>query len=272
MPSSSRSRLALGAITFRDRPFDQVLAAASAAGFDGIGVTVGQCLSALERGVDLERIPRLVEEAGLRIAELELVRLGETGALRHANNLVQELVTVLRPDRLHVAAWRGDRAQVTDEFAAVCHAVPSVPVAFEFMAYNAVPGFTLAVDIAADTGAPNAAVVLDILHFFRTGTTFDKLTAEALGRVAVVQLSDVVERPRGDALDEARHRRTFPGEGALDSVGFLSAVATACDGELPPISVEPINDAYELLPVAVIADRSMVATSRLLGAAGLQSR
>jgi len=147
--------------------------------------------------------------------------------------------------------------------------VPSIPVAFEFMAYNAVPGLGMALDIAAETGAPNAAVVLDILHFFRTDTSFDELTPEALGRVAVVQLSDVVSRPQGDALDEARHRRTFPGEGTLDSVGFLRAVAGAAEGALPPISVEPINDAFELLPLGTVADRAMVATSRLLTAAGL---
>lgn len=260
------SRLALGAITFRDRPFDQVLAAAAGAGFDGIGVTVGQCLSALERGIALDQLPERIAAAGLRVAELELVRLGEDGPGRSANALVQDLAGLLAPDRVHVAAWHGSRGRITDEFTAVCAALPGISVAFEFMAYNAVPGLRPALELAAATGAANATVVLDVLHFFRTGTELDELTAEALDRVAVVQLSDVVTRPRGNALDEARHRRTHPGEGDLDLLGFLRAVLAA--GPLPPISVEPINDAYELLPLPVVADRAMVATARLLAAAG----
>jgi sugar phosphate isomerase/epimerase len=264
-PSGSPSTLALGAITFRDRPFEQILSAAAGAGFDGIGLTVGQCVSALERGIALDQIPERLTAAGLRVAELELIRLVETGPVPHVNGLVLELAGMLGPDRVHVAAWHGDRSQICKELADVCSALPDTPVAFEFMAYNAVPGFTQAVELAEQTGAPNAAVVLDILHFFRTGSRFDELTEASLQRVAVVQLSDVVDRPRGDALDEARHRRTCPGEGTLDSVSFLRRVLEVAP--MPPISVEPINDAYEALPLGLVADRAMVATARLLARA-----
>ncbi|CAA9573619.1 MAG: hypothetical protein AVDCRST_MAG33-2804 [uncultured Thermomicrobiales bacterium] len=259
-----RSSLALGAITFRDRPFQATLDAAAGAGFDGVGVTVGQCLSALERGIPLDQLPVLVERAGLHVAELELVRLCEQGAVRHANDLVLDLAGTLDPDRVHVAAWTGEPQQIADAFAHVCAELPETPVAFEFMAYNAVPGFAAALDLSAATGMANASVVLDILHFFRTHASFEDVTPEAMHRVAVVQLSDVVTRPRGDELDEARHRRTYPGEGSLDSVEFVRRVRRT--GVVPPISVEPINDAYEQLPLAVVADRAMVATARLLQA------
>lgn len=264
--AAGRSRLALGAITFRDRPFEDILDAAGFAGFDGIGLTVGQCLSALERGIALDRLPDLVEAAGLRVAELELIRLGESGAVARANEMVIELAGLLRPDRVHVASW-GDPGAVTAQFALVCEAMPDVPVAFEFMAYNAVPGFGHALEVARAVGAPNARVVLDVLHFFRTGAELAELTSDALESVAVVQLSDVVDRLRGSALDEARHRRTYPGEGTLDSVGFLATIAAA--GALPPLSVEPINDAFETLPLRLVAERAMLATSRLLDRAGV---
>ena len=260
--TAERSRLALGAITFRDRPIEDIVAAAAGAGFDGIGLTVGQCVSALERGVDLEQLARLLDEAGLILAELELVRLCERGAVAHLNAAIVELAGLLRPNRVHVAAWRGERSQIVEEFAALCHALPDIPVAFEFMAYNAVPGFESAIELAEATGAPNASVLLDVLHFFRTGGDPSALTAAAMRRVAAVHLSDVVSRPRDSALDEARHRRTFPGRGSLDIPGFLAAIAAA--GPFPPITVEPINDAYERLPLAFVADEAMVATSRLL--------
>lgn len=78
----------------------------------------------------------------------------------------------------------------------------------------------------------------------------------------------MVKRPRGDELDEARHRRTYPGEGSLDSAAFVRRVVET--GILPPTSVKPINDAYELLPLAVVADRATVATARRLQVAGAE--
>lgn len=267
LPDTS-SRLALGAITFRDRPFETILAAAARAGWDGIGLTVGQCLSALERGIPLASIPSMVADAGLRIAELELIRLCEPGPTVHANALVEDLVALLQPDRVHVAAWHGSDHQLTDEFAAVCQRMPHTTVAFEFMAYNRVPRLEAALNLAESTGQPNASIVLDVLHFFRTHSRLSELTVETMQRVGVVQLSDVVERPLGGELDEARHRRTYPGRGTLPSVEFLRAIAAS--GPLPPLSVEPINDTYEALPLTFIAEEALIASVRLLAEAGVQ--
>ncbi|TXN28349.1 sugar phosphate isomerase/epimerase family protein [Lacisediminihabitans profunda] len=254
--------LTLGAITFRDRSFPNVVSAARAAGFDRIGVTVGQCVAALERGISLDELRLRLSDAGLSIGELELIRLGDDSHVRHINSLVEDLALALEPDRVHVAAWNVEHSMVRDTFASVCERLPHLPIAFEFMPYNAIPSFAASLDLVHSVGAPNASIVLDILHFFRAGTSFDALTAEALSRVAVVQLSDVVDRG-SNHKEEARYQRTYPGRGTLDSLGFLRALHAAAASPLP-FSLEPISNALETLPLAIVADEAMVSTKRLL--------
>jgi hypothetical protein len=131
------SRFALGAMTFRGRRFEDAVAAAAASGFDGIGVSVGQVVSALERGMSVEEMADRVSSHGLRVAELELVRIGDP-RVRHLNELVLDLIPVLTPDRIHVAAFHGQPEQVAADLAEVCTRARDTTVAFEFMPYSAI--------------------------------------------------------------------------------------------------------------------------------------
>jgi len=255
--------LALGAICFRDRPFPRFTAAASASGFPGIGLTVGQCVSALERGIPLDEIPVRLADPGLRLAELELVRLSDDGPTRHANGLVEELIDTLAPDRVHTAAFTGDLAAAEARFAQLCERHPETPIAVEFMPYSVVRTLTEARRLVAYAGTANAAIVLDIVHFFRSGSPAEELDEDALRHVAVVQLSDVSSRPGVDLAREARHLRTYPGRGNLDTIGFLRRIRASTD-ELPPVSVEPISDALESLPMDVVAEEVMFSTLNVL--------
>jgi len=261
------AHLSMGAICFRDRPFRDILAAAASSGFTGIGLTVGQCISALERGIGLEELHDRVVDAGLQVAELELIRLGEQGPTRHANSLVEDLTGSLQPDRVHVAAFSGELPLIEDEFAAVCARLGQVPVAIEFMPYSRIPNLAEALRIAEASAAANAGVVLDVVHFFRSGGLPHDLAAAHLDRVTGVQLSDVAVRQGVPMAREARHLRTYPGRGTLDIVGFLRGIAAAVD-VLPPLSVEPISDALELLPLPVVAEEIMFSTLTTLNTAG----
>lgn len=266
---SDKARLTLGAITFRDRPFDDIVESAQAAGFESVGLTVGQCVSALERGVDLADIPELLERAGLRVGEFELFRLCPSPAVHELNSTLIELIPILRPDRIHTASFGGEPDTISSEFKQLCQRASTVDVAIEFMPYSAIPTLHEAVRLVKESRAPNARIVLDVLHFFRSGATLDDLTNDVLDVTACVQLSDVVPRPASTLSHEARHQRTFPGDGALPINAFLKRIHDI-RGDFPPISVEPISDAIERLPLQWVADRAMVTTLRSMPAASLE--
>jgi sugar phosphate isomerase/epimerase len=259
--------LSMGAMCFRDRPFPEIVAAAAASGFSGVGLTVGQCVAALERGIPFAELATRLDDAGLRVAELELVRLCEDGPVRYASSLVEDLSHVLKPDRVHTAAFTGELPCITDEYAALCDRLAHVDVALEFMPYSQVPNLSLAIELVHKIGATNARVVLDVVHFFRSGGRPTELAPAQLEKVAVVQLSDVSARHGVSVADEARHLRTYPGQGSLDITAFLTALGAAGD-TLPPISVEPISDALELLPLSVVAEQTMFSTLAVLTKSG----
>jgi hypothetical protein len=127
-PVIERAPLALGAMCFRDRPFTQILDAAAASGFPAFGLTVGQCVSALERGIRIDQLPELIRGAGLRVAELELelVRLADA-TTQQLNEILVDLTGILAPDRVHAAAFTGERGEITDEFTRLCQRLTSTP-------------------------------------------------------------------------------------------------------------------------------------------------
>lgn len=271
MPSPGAvEQLALGAMTFRGREFEASMDAAQRSGFRAVGISVGQCVACLERGIPPEAMAAVLRKRGLRVAELELVRLGERGGVTgHLNELVVELIGVLAPDRVHVGAFSGEPGDVKREFAALCERITTTDIAFEFMPYSAVRDIAAAVDLVQAAGSTRAKIVLDAVHFFRSGEQLAALTPEVLALTAGVQLSDLVPRPSGiGTAYESRHLRTLPGDGTLPLAGFLSAIRAAAGTSLPPVTIEPVSDALEKQPVDWVAERAMQTTARLLAGAG----
>ncbi|MBL1112979.1 sugar phosphate isomerase/epimerase [Streptomyces sp. 110] len=264
----THDQLALGAMTFRGRDFEASLDAAQRSGFRAIGISVAQCVACLERGIPPEAMAEALRERDLRVAELELIRLGERGMAGHLNALVLDLIGILRPDRVHVAAFSGTVEEVKREFATLCEQITATDVAFEFMPYSIVRDVATAVDLVRTAASPRAKLVLDVVHFFRSGADVAELTPDLLALTAGLQLSDLVPRPGVDLAYESRHLRTFPGDGVLPLADFLRAVLTATGGTPPPVTIEPVSDALETLPVAWVAERAMQSTARLLTEAG----
>lgn len=264
-----KTTLTLSGYTFRDRPFGSIVDAAQSSCYRGIGLTVGQCVSAVERGIPFHRIPAELEQRGLRLAELELLRMGEQAPVAQLNDLVIELAQLLRPERVHAAAFTGEPDRIAQDLAEMSARLDPIEIAVEFMPYGRIPTLSAAQDLILSVGAPNVKIVLDVLHFFRSGAKLVDLTPERLRDVACVQLSDVVNRADVELSREARHLRTYPGHGTLDIVGFLSKIGDEI-GTLPPLSVELVSDALETVNLGVVAEQAMLATATVLDAAGFE--
>ena len=125
-------------------------------------------------------------------------------------------------------------------------------LAIEFTPYTPLATLPQAVDLCAAVGWDRAGLVLDALHFFRSGSPWPDLEALTADQVAVVQWSDApVPRPSSLA-EESRNRRLLPGEGGLPLPALAHAIrSVGYDGV---VSAEILSEAMRhRAPTAAIA-------------------
>lgn len=91
------------------------------------------------------------------------------------------------------------------------------------------------VTLARDSG-PNIGVVLDIWHWYHSGGTVADILATDPGRIVHVHLSDARPMPAEDVRD---NMRLMPGEGSIDTTGFLRALARI--GYAGGVAPEPLG-------------------------------
>jgi 4-hydroxyphenylpyruvate dioxygenase len=228
------------------------LAAASAAGFDGVELFESDLIAA----------PLAPEEVRRRLADLGLVLelyqpLRDIDALpperfRRKLDLAQAkfdliqrlggrmalLCTNVSPDAIDDDDLAAEQlSAVADEARA-----RGLTVAYEALAWGThVSEYDHAWRIVERAGHPALGVCLDSFHILARGTSLDAITAIPADKLFMLQLADA-PRMRMDELQWSRHYRCFPGQGAFDLESFLARVLAA--GYLGPLSLEIFNDIF----------------------------
>ncbi|MDB5483748.1 MAG: Xylose isomerase domain protein barrel [Caulobacteraceae bacterium] len=131
-----------------------------------------------------------------------------------------------------------ERGRSLATFATLCAlaAEYDLRIGLEFTAFSKVSTLEAALAFVRDAGADNGDVVLDALHFFRSGGEASALATMDLSRVGYVQICDgparITEQQR---MHEAVAEREVPGEGAFDLTAFVAALppGPVVDVEVP---------------------------------------
>jgi sugar phosphate isomerase/epimerase len=141
------------------------------------------------------------------------------------------------------------RSRLVDSFANFCAAARQhgMETTLEFAPFSSVPTLASAFRVVRDSDAPTASVILDVLHFFRSGGTTSDVLTPAGSAVSLVQLCDGVAKapPAECLLAEARTNRFDVGKGALPVSELLDALPLDV-----PLEVEaPVWAEQHLAPV-----------------------
>ncbi|MFC0527131.1 TIM barrel protein [Phytohabitans kaempferiae] len=165
---------------------------------------------------------------GIEVLDVELARIGphedprdlvrflEAGAELGARHVITQL-----PDP--------DRARKIDRFAELCQlARPlGLTIDLEFPSWTETPDLTEATRVLRVADQPNAGILVDLLHFARSGssvTDLRELPAEWFHFAHVCDApAGVPSTPEG-LIHTARFERLFPGEGGIDVHGILAAL------------------------------------------------
>jgi sugar phosphate isomerase/epimerase len=266
-PKLTASYVTLAGAGFAEPPrftFRQRCEAASAAGFARIGIHLND-LKAL-KSADVSDI---LSDNDLELGEIEFfagwAAPGAESATRATLEKVRGLaVTTGGGDHLSSGDFVGgpldiDGAGTRLNSAAEAVADLGLNIAVEAFAWSAINSVPTASDLLARVDARNAGHLLDVWHFYNTGSTPEAITNLDVTTVAAVQLNDG-PRVYDNFLWNARNTRLLPGEGDLDVSGFISALKSiGYDG---PFGIESSYPAFRQLDVDEAAARAFDATMK----------
>jgi len=216
--------LSLAHLSMIDARPDQLIAAAAAGGFDGVGLRIATTMT-LPGGVDLvsdhaarRDVRQRLADTGLKVCDVESFVLGGS-ANPPGFAAALDVVAELGAKYALCVADDEDPVRLVHRLAALCEMARDrdITIGVEFIPYRTTKTLGAVRDLLARADQPNAGLVIDALHLSRSGGKPEDLATVPPEQIAFVQLCDArAERPAyEDLAREARTDRLYPGEGAL---------------------------------------------------------
>ncbi len=194
-----------------------------------------------------------LEDSGMRVLDVEVVKL-HPGSSREDWIYLCEAGAQLNADHLLVTVLDDDASRATDNLARLCalSVEYDLRVCLEPMIFSSVRDLSAAVAFVGAPGLEDAGVLIDALHFARSGSDVAEIGAVEDHLLPYCQICDSASAEPSDdhnaAVTEARTNRLAPGDGVLPLVELVRA--------LPPttaVSVESPSRRSVTEPAAWIA-------------------
>ncbi len=176
---------------------------------------------------------------GVGVLDVELARMDPA---HDAQSYLPLLEAAAELGARHVITQLPDpeRVRAVDRFAAICElAAPlGVGIDLEFPSWTETPDLAEAARVLQSVDMPNAGILIDMLHFHRSGSRLDLLAALPRRWFRFAHVCDAPgERPTTleGLIHAARSERLFPGDGGIDVRGILACLPQdiPCALEIP---------------------------------------
>src|SRR5215469_3608053 len=212
--------------------FAERVAAAAKAGFAGIGAAIEDYPACRERGMSDTEMRRILDDHGIRAAELEFLQNWWCADERGWRARAQEELFYAAADALgarHINVGCVDARgalpaieTVAEHFAALCDraAGHGLLVAFEFLPWSDVPDAAAAGRLVGLADRKNGGILIDSWHYFRGTADPAQVRAISADRFFVIQFDDADAVQAGSYMEDTTQRRRLPGEGAFDLTGL----------------------------------------------------
>src|SRR5437867_3119142 len=272
MTESTRRRISLAHLTVLDTTPPELVTVAAAAGFRTIGIRLTATPSVGIPPYDILSDGPLLRETLLRLADTGVSVL-DTEFLRfepeHPVGIPEGFLEVsarLGARNVLVMSAEPEEARTIERFCELCdRAAPyGLHVGLEFAIYTGVRTLAEAADVVARSKRANASVLIDALHFSRSGGLPAHIAQVDPSLFRYAQICDAGPDMPGPGdtpalIREARTGRLLPGEGVLP----LAALITALPATVP-LAIEAPCRAMADLPALERAKRAYRALSSLI--------
>lgn len=233
-PRATRHDYSLAHLTALNLSPPELVDAAASAGYRYVGLRLTR-VTPDEPHYPLATDPALLRETkarlaatGVQVLDIELARLSprdnprdflrilEAGAELGARHVITQL-----PDP--------DRDRKTEHFARLCDlAEPlGLTIDLEFPSWTETPDLTEATRVLRAANRPNAGILIDLLHFARSGSSLAELGQLPPDWFHFAHVCDApaeVPTTTDELIHTARFERLLPGEGGIDVPGILAAL------------------------------------------------
>ena len=264
--------LSLAHLTAIDLPPPRLIEAAARAGFDAVGLRLIRVTDATP-GYPLMQDPAMMaqtraalRDTGLRVADVEFVRITPEIDLPALLPFL-DAGAALGARQVICAPYDPEPSRLADALGRLSAAAQArgLGVSLEFFPWTPVPDLPAALR-AVEMAGPKVGVLVDALHFDRSGGRPEQLRAIPRERLHFAHLCDAPVRAAYSTealLHAAREERLPPGEGEIDLRGFLAALPQDL-----PLGIEtPMTRLAADRGIEAVLERVMTATRTLLAAA-----
>jgi sugar phosphate isomerase/epimerase len=262
----------LAHLTVLDTTPPELVSVAAAAGFRTIGMRLTATPSVgvppydvLRDGPTLRETLLRLKDTGITVLDTEFLRF-EVGEPVGVPEGFLEVSARLGATHVLVMSAEPEEARTLERFGELCdRAAPyGLGVGLEFAVYTGVRTLAQAAHVVAESKRANASVVLDALHFSRSGGLPAHIREVDPSRFRYAQICDAgpdMPRPTDTPalIREARTGRLLPGEGVLPLAELVAALP-----EGVPLAVEAPCRATADLPAVERARRAYRALAALL--------
>ena len=227
----------------------EAVAVAAEAGYQHVGLRLlpngagGQFQPLIEAPAAMRETLALLKDTGVRVYDLEIVRIGAGFDARDFLPLF-DAGQRLGAQAVLVAGDDPDPARLAASYASLCEAMRpfGLNADLEFMPWTPMATATDALAVVRAAGTPgNAGILVDGIHFGRSRTTLADIAALPSSLLHYAQLCDATPGTHfteAELIHTARLERFLPGEGGIDLAGLFTTLPRTL-----PISVEVPNAA-----------------------------
>ena len=260
--------LSLAHLSELDVPPLELVELAARAGFASIGLRTapsvpGGPVYPLRTPAEQAEMRRRLADNGVKVLEVEVVALSAATQVTDYRPML-ETGAAIGASRLTVVGDSDDFSVVAGKLAEMAElAQPyAIAVDLEFMPFRPVQSLAHAIEVVTRANHPNAHILVDALHVFRSGTSPQEFATLDPAMLGPLQLCDApAQAPPPDGLVvEARTRRLLPGQGELALSALIDALPPDIQFgvEVPLAGQRPDLDPGARLALLVSATRDFL--------------
>ena len=230
--------------------FEERVAAAKAAGFEGIGLRAETYVDALNEGLFDRDLLAILDKYNMKVTEVEyIVQWAEehrSYEQKYKEQICFHMCELFGVDSINCGLMENYSVEYTaQKLRELCRRAGKYTIGVEPMPYSGLPDVKKAWAVVQAAGCDNAKLLLDSWHYIRANQPVDLSVLEGIPaeKIVSVQINDVQAHPYAKSIlrDESMHDRMLPGTGCGDTAGFVKLIRDK--GVRPAVvGVEVISD------------------------------